>query len=476
MAKKSSNLQYAGFWIRLLAVCIDSIIFYVLYFLLGIFLVFTPLSLFASLILAIIASCLLMPVYEIYFISKYGGTIGKLLMKCKAVDSKGNNISMLDSVVRYFSKRLSGLTLGIGYLMIAWDKKKQGLHDRIAETFVVYDNKSKITNKSKKYILVFAILIMAGYFAYIIYLSTISIGVTLGALHDVPSNELNKTFSVQSVMGSCTSKLPYYQNVCISQYLKLNSMEFDNSSAKSELCSKLTGQYKISCTADLAIKNRNAKFCDDLNSQYSKRLCKKQFDFGLSMVNFLNLNSLFEGSGANQHLNYVTNTQLNGTTQTYTLEGDYYELTPLVNKDSVQFIINGWLTPPLREGQIEYVSGGAYVKVNQIIVHSSGNYVIFELGKEKNNIEEFIKSNPNSIRDTLQLGQTKTYTIKNVDYEITLDHVYATSAQFIVNGWTSKQLVPGQEDSLPDGSHLLLVRTSKGNSNYKFAEFLLGNK
>ncbi|HCB22768.1 TPA: RDD family protein, partial [Candidatus Daviesbacteria bacterium] len=34
-------------------------------------------------------------------------------------------------------KLASGLILGIGYLMVAWDSKKQGLHDKIASTYVV---------------------------------------------------------------------------------------------------------------------------------------------------------------------------------------------------------------------------------------------------------------------------------------------------------------------------------------------------
>ncbi|MGH9316538.1 MAG: RDD family protein, partial [Thermoanaerobaculia bacterium] len=40
---------------------------------------------------------------------------------------------------RHFSKILSTLILFIGFLMVAFSEKKQGLHDRIAETLVVRD-------------------------------------------------------------------------------------------------------------------------------------------------------------------------------------------------------------------------------------------------------------------------------------------------------------------------------------------------
>ena len=471
MAKKNSGSQYVGFWIRLIAECIDAIIFYVIYLLMSFFLVFTPFPLLSSLIIIVISSCLIRPFYEIFFTAKYGGTIGKLIIKCKVVDSNGNNISFLDSAARYFSKILSGLILCIGYLMIAWDVKKQGLHDKIAQTFVVQDNKSKITNNARKYIIIAAILAIACYWIYSIYIPTISI---IAALGD-NKKEIGTIYPVQSILDNCDSKLPYYKDICISHQLKNKEILLLNGSDKLDLCSKLSGQYKSSCFAQVAAENHDDKVCSQLSSSYSRRLCSKEYDFTLwIMDNFLNFNKLNEDSMLNE--NYIENTQLNGTTQTYTFGGVNYKITPFVDKDSVQFAINGWLTPPLTQEQIEYVTDGAYLKVKQIIVHPTGNYVIFELGKGKDNIEEFIESNPNSIRDTLSIGKTKTYTINNVDYEITLSHVYSTSVQFVINGWTTEQIVPMQEDVLPDGSRILLVRMNQGNANYKFAEFLLEPK
>ncbi|PLY03929.1 MAG: transporter, partial [Desulfuromonas sp.] len=32
---------------------------------------------------------------------------------------------------------LSGIILGIGYLMVAFDEQKQGLHDRLCDTYVI---------------------------------------------------------------------------------------------------------------------------------------------------------------------------------------------------------------------------------------------------------------------------------------------------------------------------------------------------
>jgi uncharacterized RDD family membrane protein YckC len=38
---------------------------------------------------------------------------------------------------RYFGTWLSGLTLGIGYIMAAFDDQKRSLHDRVCDTRVI---------------------------------------------------------------------------------------------------------------------------------------------------------------------------------------------------------------------------------------------------------------------------------------------------------------------------------------------------
>jgi len=64
-------------------------------------------------------------------------TPGKMVLRIKVTDIEGNRISFWRAVGRYFSKIVSGLILGIGYLMIAFTEKKQGLHDIMAGTLVV---------------------------------------------------------------------------------------------------------------------------------------------------------------------------------------------------------------------------------------------------------------------------------------------------------------------------------------------------
>lgn len=69
--------------------------------------------------------------------SKFQGTIGKLALGIKVTDVNGERITFSKALLRNLSKIISGVILMIGYLMILFDSKKQGLHDKIADTYVV---------------------------------------------------------------------------------------------------------------------------------------------------------------------------------------------------------------------------------------------------------------------------------------------------------------------------------------------------
>ncbi len=70
--------------------------------------------------------------------SSMQGTFGKRAMGLVVTDLHGRRISLLRAVGRYFAKILSSLILLIGYIMIAFTERKQGLHDMICSTLVVH--------------------------------------------------------------------------------------------------------------------------------------------------------------------------------------------------------------------------------------------------------------------------------------------------------------------------------------------------
>lgn len=69
--------------------------------------------------------------------SSQQATIGKLLLQIRVADIAGNRISFWRATARHFSKMISSIMLLIGFLMAAWTKKRQALHDKMSGCIVV---------------------------------------------------------------------------------------------------------------------------------------------------------------------------------------------------------------------------------------------------------------------------------------------------------------------------------------------------
>lgn len=81
-----------------------------------------------------------------------------------------------------------------------------------------------------------------------------------------------------------------------------------------------------------------------------------------------------------------------------------------------------------------------------------------------------------AVRDTLNEGASKTYTIDGKDYEVTLDFVDSNSAKFTINGEGTRDMIDGDTDKLSDGtvigvSEILYQDYAGGVHN---AQFFLG--
>ena len=140
----------AGFWKRTAAYLIDSLVVGMVGGVLGAILgaVMIPLAAvsgddsgFALVGMQVVIQLISMAIYAAYYAffhaSSAQATLGKMAVGIKVVRTDGSRISLMRGVGRYFASLLSGLILGIGYLMAAFTEKKQGLHDIICDTFVV---------------------------------------------------------------------------------------------------------------------------------------------------------------------------------------------------------------------------------------------------------------------------------------------------------------------------------------------------
>lgn len=147
--------MYAGFWIRVGASIIDTIVMLI---------VFVPLAMmlygvnyvssetttqnsssFSSsfaltggdnFLLNYILPAVLVMAFWIY----KSATPGKMLTKLKIVDAKtGKKPTILQFILRYVGYFVSSIFL-LGFIWVAFDKRKQGWHDKIAGTVVIRDS------------------------------------------------------------------------------------------------------------------------------------------------------------------------------------------------------------------------------------------------------------------------------------------------------------------------------------------------
>ena len=72
-------------------------------------------------------------------------TPGKLLFDCQVVDARTlRKAGTGQLLIRYLAYILSTLPLGLGFLWILWDRRKQGWHDKLAKTVVIMQDDSRL--------------------------------------------------------------------------------------------------------------------------------------------------------------------------------------------------------------------------------------------------------------------------------------------------------------------------------------------
>ncbi len=142
---KTEEYKYAGFWIRFGAKLIDGFIMMFIYLLFSFILVGLMSSVdrtsgSANMIVVLVTLLQYGTAifYYVYFVGKYSATPGKMACGIKIITPETGRVSYLKAFGRYLSEILSYIILCIGYIMVAWDKEKKGLHDIICNTRVIY--------------------------------------------------------------------------------------------------------------------------------------------------------------------------------------------------------------------------------------------------------------------------------------------------------------------------------------------------
>ncbi len=150
-------ILYAGFWRRVLAYILDTLLAWVIFLPLGFILGFgffgsgirgssSDPEMAARAAASALPGMMLLGLVEIFNIwlyfalmesSKNQGTLGKMALGLRVTDLDGNRITFGRATGRYFAKMLSAITLCIGFMMAGFTQKKQALHDMVVNTLVL---------------------------------------------------------------------------------------------------------------------------------------------------------------------------------------------------------------------------------------------------------------------------------------------------------------------------------------------------
>jgi uncharacterized RDD family membrane protein YckC len=124
------DVIYASFWRRFAGLFLDGLV-------LGCVSGFFTLLLGNDSTIATALGVLAGVVYQVYFFTGSGQTLGSKVMGIQVIGVDGNPLSVGAALARVLGAYVSGVLLGIGYLWMLWDANKQTLHDKMAGSVVV---------------------------------------------------------------------------------------------------------------------------------------------------------------------------------------------------------------------------------------------------------------------------------------------------------------------------------------------------
>lgn len=150
---ENPELEYVGFWLRLWASIIDTVLVSMLtapllWWLYGADYFTEPVmargpvdSLITYLFPAIAA---------VAFWVARGATPGKMAIRAQIVDAEtGEKPGPGQAIGRYVGYYVSLFALGLGFIWVAFDRRKQGFHDKLAGTVVVRPKRPETVTFSK---------------------------------------------------------------------------------------------------------------------------------------------------------------------------------------------------------------------------------------------------------------------------------------------------------------------------------------
>lgn len=137
----TDSIRFAGFWMRFWAYLLDLIVIGSIERLIinPLFRIFEiPVMEFNMFAPISIASAIIFYLYFVLMTKYFHQTLGKMVFGLKVIDLKSDKLSWGTILFREWIGRFISATIVIGYIVVAFLPKKQGLHDLFTDTSVIH--------------------------------------------------------------------------------------------------------------------------------------------------------------------------------------------------------------------------------------------------------------------------------------------------------------------------------------------------
>jgi uncharacterized RDD family membrane protein YckC len=177
-------MNYGGFWIRFLAYLVDSLIVTVGFVGIMLLLGAMGLELAGAEIIFLVLSILYWALMQS---SPRQATLGKELCGLKVGGPNGERLSVPRALGREAAKIISSLTLLIGFIIAAFTRNKQALHDFVASTYVVRASEGKVVAALGLALLALCAPVLAGMYMGTAFIDGFAASVTASVLGEQPA-------------------------------------------------------------------------------------------------------------------------------------------------------------------------------------------------------------------------------------------------------------------------------------------------
>lgn len=103
-------------------------------------------------VFSFISGAFLLAIYLVFFWTLIDQSLGQVLIGLRVVRTNGHSMTLVPAIKRMLGYYVSFFSLGLGFLWVLIDDRRQGWHDKLADTVVVYSWNARIGRRMRDWL------------------------------------------------------------------------------------------------------------------------------------------------------------------------------------------------------------------------------------------------------------------------------------------------------------------------------------